>query len=72
MQFRSPIIWLWPMTTLDRQSVLVGLLLPSLLEQHEQEYNTMTDKDEFTDLPDLVPISDANDVEEEEEYEIVD
>ena len=67
MQFRSPIIWLWPMTTLDRQSVLVGLL-----EQHEQEYNTMTDKDEFTDLPDLVPISDANDVEEEEEYEIVD
>ena len=64
---RIHIIWFWPINTLYNQSGLVVPLLSSPLpEQYEQEYNTRTDEDEFTDLPDLVPLSDEDDVEEEE------
>ena len=54
------------MITLNVLSGLIVPLLSPLPEQHEQEYNTMTNEDEFTCLSDLVPLSDEDDVEEEE------
>ena len=58
-------IWIGPMTILN-----VDSLVFSLPEQHEQDYNTMTDEDEFADLPDLVPLSDEDVfTDEEKKYE---